>query len=191
MKFCRLLKKRRIVLLTVIGMCLLGGCGSNKAVEADDDIASAAVTDVITVSETVEETIPETENDTSSETVEETIPETENVTSSETTEETIPETENDTSSETVEETIPETENDTSSETTEEAVTETEIVTSPETTAENAHTITYVLNTNTKRIHYTDCGSVKKIKPENYDTTDDFDKAISDGFKPCGNCKPHG
>lgn len=175
MKLCGLLKKRRIVLLTVIGMCLLGGCGSNKAVEADDDIASAAVTDVITVSETVEENVSETETETSPETIEETIPETENVTSSETTEETIPETEN----------------DTSSETTEEAVTKTEIVTSPETTAENAHTITYVLNTNTKRIHYTDCGSVKKIKPENYDTTDDFDKAISDGFKPCGNCKPHG
>lgn len=175
MKLCGLLKKRKIVLLTVIGICLFCGCGSDEAVEADADIASAAVTDVITV--------PKTGIVTSSETTEEAVPETENDTSSETTEETITETETETSSETAEEIIPETETDTFSETTEETETET--------TAENAHTITYVLNTNTKRIHYTDCGSVKKIKPENYDTTDDFDKAISDGFKPCGNCKPHG
>lgn len=176
MKLCGLLKKRKIALLTVIGMCLLGGCGSDKAVDADADIASAAVTDVITV--------PETGIVTSSETVEETVTETE--TSSEMTEEIIPETETETSSETTEETVPETETETSSETTSETT-----EASLETTVENAHTITYVLNTNTKRIHYTDCGSVKKIKPENYDTTDDFDKAIADGFKPCGNCKPHG
>lgn len=139
MRFCGLFKKRRIALLTVIGVCLLCGCGSDKAAVADTDIASAAVTDIITISETAEETVPESSAVTTSETTEETVPETESVTS----------------------------------------------------AEKSNGITYVLNTNTKRIHYTDCASVKKIKPKNYDTTDDFDKAISDGFTPCGNCKPHG
>ena len=155
MRFCELFKKRRIALLTVIGVCLLCGCGSDKAAIADTDIASAAVTDIITISETAEETVPESSAVTTSETTEETVPESSTVTYSETTEETVPETESVTS------------------------------------AEKSNGITYVLNTNTKRIHYTDCASVKKIKPKNYDTTDDFDKAIADGFKPCGNCKPHG
>ena len=155
MRFCGLFKKRRIALLTVIGVCLLCGCGSDKAAVADTDIASAAVTDIITISETAEETVPESSAVTYSETTEETIPESSAVTTSETTEQTVPETESVTS------------------------------------AEKSNGITYVLNTNTKRIHYTDCASVKKIKPKNYDTTDDFDKAIADGFKPCGNCKPHG
>lgn len=187
MRFCGLFKKRRIALLTVIGICLLCGCGSDKIVEADTDIASAAVTDVITIPETTEETVTERSTVTSSETTEETIPESSTVTYSETTEETVPESSTVTSSETAEETIPERSTVTTSETAEETVPETESVTS----AEKSNGITYVLNTNTKRIHYTDCASVKKIKPENYDTTDDFDKAISDGFKPCGNCKPHG
>lgn len=49
--------------------------------------------------------------------------------------------------------------------------------------------TYVLNTNTMRIHYPECKSVKKIKPENYATTNDYNKAVSQGYKPCGNCDP--
>lgn len=49
--------------------------------------------------------------------------------------------------------------------------------------------TYVLNTNTMRIHYPECKSVKKIKPENYATTNDYNKAVSEGYKPCGNCDP--
>lgn len=171
MRFCELFKKRRIALLTVIGVCLLCGCGSDKAAVADTDIASAAVTDIITISETAEETVPESSAVTTSETTEETVPESSAVTTFETAEETIPERSTVTTSETTEQTVPETESVTS--------------------AEKSNGITYVLNTNTKRIHYTDCASVKKIKPENYDTTDDFDKAIADGFKPCGNCKPHG
>ena len=48
---------------------------------------------------------------------------------------------------------------------------------------------YVLNTNTMKIHYADCSSVKKIKDENKAYTNDYDKAIADGYSPCGNCHP--
>jgi competence protein ComEC len=48
---------------------------------------------------------------------------------------------------------------------------------------------YVLNTSTMKIHYADCSSTKKIKDENKAYTNDYDKAIADGYKPCGNCHP--
>lgn len=50
-------------------------------------------------------------------------------------------------------------------------------------------IEYVLNTSSKRIHYKSCSSVKDIKSVNYAETDDYDSAIAEGYKPCGNCKP--
>ena len=50
-------------------------------------------------------------------------------------------------------------------------------------------IEYVLNTGTKRIHYKSCSSVKTIKSKNYAETNDYDAAIAEGYKPCGNCKP--
>ena len=49
---------------------------------------------------------------------------------------------------------------------------------------------YVLNTNTMRIHYPSCSSVKDIFPENYAETDDFNAAIQNGYQPCGKCHPH-
>ena len=49
--------------------------------------------------------------------------------------------------------------------------------------------TYVLNTNTKRIHYPSCSSVGEILPENRAETDDYNAAIQEGYKPCGNCHP--
>ena len=48
---------------------------------------------------------------------------------------------------------------------------------------------YVLNTNTMKIHYAGCSSAKKIKDENKAYTNDYDKAIADGYSPCGNCDP--
>lgn len=48
---------------------------------------------------------------------------------------------------------------------------------------------YVLNTNTMKIHYADCSSVKKMKEENTAYTNDYDNAIADGYTPCGNCHP--
>lgn len=56
------------------------------------------------------------------------------------------------------------------------------------TAANSST-TYVLNTNSKKIHYSYCNSVKDMKESNKAFTTDYDKAIADGYKPCGNCKP--
>lgn len=50
---------------------------------------------------------------------------------------------------------------------------------------------YVLNMNTMKIHYANCSSVKKIKEKNKVNTNDYDKAITDGYTPCGNCHPVG
>ena len=50
-------------------------------------------------------------------------------------------------------------------------------------------VTYVLNTNTKKIRYPSCSSVEKIKPKNYATTDDYNSAIAQGYVPCKKCNP--
>ena len=50
---------------------------------------------------------------------------------------------------------------------------------------------YVLNTNTKRIHYPSCDSVKKTKDENKKVTNDYESAISEGYQPCAICNPTG
>ena len=50
-------------------------------------------------------------------------------------------------------------------------------------------ISYVLNTNTKKIHYESCSSVDQIKDKNKAYTDDYDDAIAQGYKPCGKCNP--
>lgn len=50
--------------------------------------------------------------------------------------------------------------------------------------------TYVLNNNTKKIHDSDCSSVKTIKPENYsETNKTVEELKAAGYKPCGKCKP--
>lgn len=49
--------------------------------------------------------------------------------------------------------------------------------------------TYVLNTNSKKIHYASCSSVNDMKESNKAFTNDYDQAIADGYKPCGRCKP--
>ena len=50
--------------------------------------------------------------------------------------------------------------------------------------------TYVLNNNTMKYHYPSCKSVKKISPDNYGTSSaNRDELISQGYEPCGNCKP--
>ena len=49
---------------------------------------------------------------------------------------------------------------------------------------------YILNTNTHKFHYPDCGSVKKMadknKEEFYGTREE---AIDAGYTPCGKCNP--
>jgi DNA-entry nuclease len=50
--------------------------------------------------------------------------------------------------------------------------------------------TYVLNTNTKKFHYSSCSSVKKMNEQNKETyTGDRDTLISQGYEPCKNCNP--
>lgn len=49
--------------------------------------------------------------------------------------------------------------------------------------------TYVLNTNSMKIHYADCSSVDDMKESNKAFTNDYDGAIAQGYKPCGRCKP--
>lgn len=63
---------------------------------------------------------------------------------------------------------------------------------PVQTAESEQTAqTYVLNTNSKRIHTPDCTSVAKMSDKNKAYTNDYDKAISEGYEPCSVCNPKG
>ncbi len=50
---------------------------------------------------------------------------------------------------------------------------------------------YVLNTSRMKIHDINCSSVKDISPDNYAGTDDYNKAISQGYVPCKRCNPIG
>lgn len=48
--------------------------------------------------------------------------------------------------------------------------------------------TWVLNTNSKKIHYPSCKSVPKIAPKNYATSSEsLDELINRGYTTCGNC----
>jgi len=50
--------------------------------------------------------------------------------------------------------------------------------------------TYVLNLNTKKFHYPDCQSANTISDKNKQTyTGTRSELVSDGYSPCGNCKP--
>lgn len=49
---------------------------------------------------------------------------------------------------------------------------------------------YILNTNTKKFHYPDCPSVRKMKDKNKkEFHGTRDEAIAKGYDPCGNCHP--
>ena len=51
-------------------------------------------------------------------------------------------------------------------------------------------ITYILNTNSKKFHYSDCGSAGRISEKNKDVfTGTRDELIARGYSPCGNCDP--
>lgn len=57
--------------------------------------------------------------------------------------------------------------------------------------EEPTSVTYVLNTNTKKIHYPSCSSVDQMKEKNKAYTDDYAGAIAQGYVPCKNCNPTG
>ena len=49
---------------------------------------------------------------------------------------------------------------------------------------------YVLNTNTRRFHLPDCPSVEEMKPSNRrEYTGSREALLTDGYRPCGRCKP--
>lgn len=68
-------------------------------------------------------------------------------------------------------------------------TEVQPETEPPVRQEPENIITYVLNTNTKKIHYADCDSVEQMADKNRAETTDYAKAIADGYEPCKNCNP--
>ncbi len=75
---------------------------------------------------------------------------------------------------------------TSSETTDQS-SSSSVTSSPK---DNTATLTYVLNTNTKKFHHTTCRHVSSIKKENYsEFSGTRDSIISQGYSPCGTCKP--
>jgi len=62
--------------------------------------------------------------------------------------------------------------------------------SRETTSKTSVSTEYILNTSTKKIHYPDCKSVKQMSKKNKKTTTQSrDSLISQGYSPCGNCRP--
>ena len=64
-------------------------------------------------------------------------------------------------------------------------------TAPQTTAVTTTTekplTVYLLNPDSMKIHYENCSTIEH--PENFTKTIDYEKAISDGYTPCGRCNP--
>lgn len=57
-------------------------------------------------------------------------------------------------------------------------------------ADQTSATSYVLNTNTKKFHYSDCSSVSKMSAKNRrDVNDTRDNIIGQGYVPCKKCNP--
>lgn len=51
-------------------------------------------------------------------------------------------------------------------------------------------LTYILNTNTKKFHYASCASVKQMKEENkQESSGSRDEIVAQGYVPCKKCNP--
>lgn len=56
--------------------------------------------------------------------------------------------------------------------------------------EDTTEVTYILNTDSKKIHYPDCSSVERMSEKNKKESNlSRDELISDEYDPCGICKP--
>jgi len=56
--------------------------------------------------------------------------------------------------------------------------------------QQAQSVSYILNTKSKKFHYSSCGSAKQISDSNKSTySGSRDSLISQGYSPCGNCHP--
>lgn len=63
-------------------------------------------------------------------------------------------------------------------------------TSTKDTTSTAKEYTYVLNTSTRKFHYSGCSSVKQMKDSNKSSfTGTRQEVIAKGYSPCGNCYP--
>ncbi len=57
-------------------------------------------------------------------------------------------------------------------------------------AGSSESVVYVLNTNSKKFHYSTCSSVEKMNDANKEySTQSREEIIAEGYTPCGNCKP--
>ena len=62
--------------------------------------------------------------------------------------------------------------------------------SDQASGETSEVIRYVCNTNTKKLHYPSCDSVKQMNESNrMNTNQSRDELIAQGYQPCGNCRP--
>ena len=69
-------------------------------------------------------------------------------------------------------------------------TETSVIVSSSSEAEAGKTYSYVLNTNTKKIHLPSCESVKETKEKNKAYSNKtIDELKNEGYKPCQRCNP--
>ena len=60
----------------------------------------------------------------------------------------------------------------------------------ETPAEAGEEYLYVCNTNSKKFHYPECGSVNKMKEKNRLYTNlSREELLAEGYEPCGSCQP--
>lgn len=60
----------------------------------------------------------------------------------------------------------------------------------ETASEQTQGTTYILNTNTMKIHYPDCSSVNQMSEKNKkETTDSIEQLTLQGYVPCNRCNP--
>jgi len=65
-----------------------------------------------------------------------------------------------------------------------------IIESENTISKESNAIEYVLNTNSKKFHYTWCSSVKNMKDKNRKNfTGTRDEVINKGYQPCKICNP--
>ena len=63
----------------------------------------------------------------------------------------------------------------------------------ESTTDNSSTneeVTYILNTNSKKIHRPNCSAVNNMKAQNKEETyKSIEELEAEGYAPCGICKP--
>ncbi len=66
----------------------------------------------------------------------------------------------------------------------------EVIPETEPPVQKNNAVTYVLNTNTRKFHYSSCRDVRRIKQKNYsEFTGTREDVMAQGYDPCGHCNP--